>query len=98
MREAEIEVWQPGTFTAGWRRALTMANEWQRMHGPADSAPAVTNLVATCKVCRATWQVWGNPPTNTHGCPFCDAPERAITIADEKPRYTGTLVHGVDRV
>jgi hypothetical protein len=67
----------------------------QRMHGPAASAPAVTNLVATCKVCHTSWQVWGNPPTNTKGCPFCDATDLAIGVHDETPRYTDTLVRGI---
>lgn len=69
-----------------------MANEWTRMHGPATSAPAVTCLVALCKVCGQQWQVHGDPPTNTAGCAFCDAPAAAIQVLSERPGYEGEVV------
>ena len=62
------------------------------MHGPSTSAPAVTNLYAKCKVCGAQWQVWGDPPTNTAGCAFCDAPDEAISVLSERPGFEGQVV------
>ena len=49
-------------------------------YGPAASARKTTELYAECQVCHTQWQVWGDPPTNTKGCSFCDAPENAILI------------------
>jgi hypothetical protein len=71
---------------------MTMANEWVRMHGPSDGAPAVTSLYARCKVCGTQWQVWGDPPTNTEGCAFCDAPAEAITVLSERQVFDGLVV------
>lgn len=61
-----------------------MAGEWTRMHGPSESAPQVTELVARCKVCGAKWVVKGDPPVNTKGCAFCDADETAIVVQSEE--------------
>lgn len=60
-----------------------------RIHGPSSSAPRTTELVARCQVCGVQWQVWGDPPTNTKGCAFCGAPEKAITVISEAARSGG---------
>ncbi len=62
-------------------------------HGPASEAPQVTNKVARCKVCHTQWQVksFADPPADAQGCPFCDAPARAITIISERPGYEGHI-------
>ena len=52
-------------------------------YGPAATARQTTELYAECQVCHQQWQVWGDPPTNTKGCSFCDAPEDAILIHSE---------------
>jgi hypothetical protein len=70
-----------------------MAGEWTRMHGPSDSAPSVTNQVAKCEVCGATWAVRG-AVANEQGCAFCDAPESAIRLVSEAPGYDGRVVLG----
>jgi len=69
-----------------------MANEWQRMHGPADKAPANSNLVAHCTACKTQWQVIGDPPVNTASCGFCGAPGVMITIESEAPDFGGAHI------
>lgn len=58
------------------------------IHGPAADAPAVTNKVASCKVCGSQWQVrsFASPPTDAQGCPLCHADDSAITISQEDER------------
>ena len=59
------------------------------MHGPASEARSQTNKVARCNVCGFEWQMRGN--FDNKGCPFCDAPKRAITIISEAPDYCGVV-------
>lgn len=65
-----------------------MADYSTTMHGPSASMGTATGLYAVCKVCGCQWQVWGDPPTNTKGCAFCNAPESAITVHSEKADYS----------
>lgn len=67
-----------------------MSGENTRIHGPSDTRPAVTQLVAHCTVCGAQWQVWGTK--NEKGCSFCDAPESAIRVQSEKGSNKGVYV------
>lgn len=57
------------------------------MHGPAASAPQVSNKVAKCQVCRfeRAIQTMEEPYTELAGCPFCGAPASAQTLLDESP-------------
>ena len=66
------------------------------VHGPADSAPTVSNKVAICNVCGVQWQLKGTKEDNAKGCAFCGAPAAkesargsAITIINEAPDYSG---------
>lgn len=65
------------------------------MHGPTDSAPAVTNLYAKCAVCNWQWQVKGQ--ADTKGCSACDAPEEAVTVHYEGPSGAGSTQRGRER-
>ena len=69
-----------------------MANESTTMHGPADSAPSVSNIVAHCNVCGVTWAVGGDFDTSTRGCAFCDAPAEALTYTSEAATGYGLIV------
>lgn len=61
------------------------------MHGPAATAPTVSNKVAQCLVCRFQRAIMTmeEPYTEMQGCPFCDAPASAQILLDESPDYSG---------
>ena len=56
------------------------------VHGPADSAPTVSERFAVCQVCHCQWQIQSTTPPydDAKGCAFCDAPADAITIINER--------------
>lgn len=51
--------------------------------------PSVTNLYAHCQACNVEWQVRSPSRADAKGCPFCGAPEEAITVISEAPDYAG---------
>jgi hypothetical protein len=61
------------------------------MHGPAASAPVVSNKYCTCKVCHAQWQLQMGSEDNP-GCNFCGAPPLAVTVHSEAPTFGGYTV------
>jgi len=66
------------------------------IHGPASAAPAVTNLVARCAVCKTEWQVQSEDLTDAKVCPFCGVGNDygAITTYSEAPGYGGVKIYG----
>ena len=64
-------------------------NESTTMHGPAETAPAVSGKVAHCRVCKTQWQILSMKPPHDDAkvCPFCGAGkglhESAVYIEDE---------------
>jgi hypothetical protein len=62
------------------------------MHGPADRAPAVSNIVAHCNVCGVEWAVRGDFNNSARGCAFCDAPPEAISYEMEPVEGAGLIV------
>lgn len=69
-----------------------MSDASTTMHGPADSAPSVSNIVARCNVCGVTWAVCGDFDTRARGCAFCDAPAEALTYMMEEQAGKGLIV------
>ncbi len=65
-----------------------MADYSTTTHGPAATAPSVTNLVAKCAVCGCQWQVRSPNRDDARACGFCGAPESAISIISERPDYS----------
>lgn len=70
-----------------------MTNEPTWIHLPSSQAPSMTDEVAICAVCHAQWQVRSENRDDARGCPFCGAPERAISIHSEAPTYGGARVY-----
>lgn len=59
--------------------------ESTKIHGPADQAPNVTNLVAHCRVCKVQWQVLSHDDADTLGCHFCNAgPDAVYTVNEDE--------------
>lgn len=63
------------------------------MHGPFSEARVQTNEVAHCNVCKFQWQVRSPNRDDAKGCPFCGAPERAISIQSEAPGFGGATIY-----
>lgn len=61
------------------------------MHGPAEQASEVSEVVAQCAVCHAQWQV-RSVDTAALGCAFCDAPPAAIRFRSEAPDSDGVVL------
>ena len=53
------------------------------------SRPSVTNLYARCTVCGVEWQIRSPTRADAKGCSFCDAPDEAVVVMNEKPGYGG---------
>jgi hypothetical protein len=68
-----------------------MSGESTKIHGPADSAPSVSNIIAHCKVCGVEWAVSGDFNNNVRGCAFCDAPAEALSYTQEERTGLGLI-------
>lgn len=62
-----------------------MTNYPTDVYGPAASAPRTSGVIARCKVCGFEWDVWGD--SDTMGCPYCHADDRAVTLHNEEPDF-----------
>ena len=67
-----------------------MTNYPTDVHGPAASAPGVTDKVCHCQVCGVEWASRGD--ADQEGCSFCNAPAIAITVVSEAPDSSGEIV------